>query len=167
MAAWYVVVEFLSRVLKIIVTHHSSYCWAGCSRSSSCAALLIQIVIVCRCEWWRFEQELHAHRGFLVVDPRCHEFIRTNLSAPPTWRVPVDVWSSDIFSRIRGNASRWDQSHMNIWHEVLDWYGPSCEVIVQCPVMMYYAIEIDSSLFLSGCPRCGYVISIYSRVTAS
>jgi hypothetical protein len=43
----------LSRVLKIVVTHHSSYCWVGCSRSSSCTALLIQIVIVCRCEWRR------------------------------------------------------------------------------------------------------------------
>jgi hypothetical protein len=32
----------------------------------------------------------------------------------------------------------------------LDWFGPSCGVIALCPVLMYYAIEIDSSLFLSG-----------------
>jgi hypothetical protein len=42
---------------------------------------------------------------------------------PPTWCASVDVWSSDIWSRIRGNTSH---------------------------VLMYYAIEIDSSLFLSG-----------------
>jgi hypothetical protein len=32
----------------------------------------------------------------------------------------------------------------------LDWFGPSCEVIALRPVFMYYAIEIGSSLFLSG-----------------
>jgi hypothetical protein len=30
---------FVRGVLKIIVVHHSSYCWAGCSRSSLCAAV--------------------------------------------------------------------------------------------------------------------------------
>jgi hypothetical protein len=37
---------------------------------------------------------------------------------------------------------------MNIRHVVLDWFGPSRGVIAQCPVLMYYAIEIGSSLFL-------------------
>jgi hypothetical protein len=37
--AWNMVAEFLSRVLKIVVAHHSSYYWAGCSRSSSCVAV--------------------------------------------------------------------------------------------------------------------------------
>jgi hypothetical protein len=32
-------------------------------------------------------------------------------------------------------------------HEVLDWFGPSCGVIATHPVLMYYAIEIGSSLF--------------------
>jgi hypothetical protein len=34
-------------------------------------------------------------------------------------------------------------------HEVLDWFGPSYRVIVMRTVLMYYIIEIDSSLFLS------------------
>jgi hypothetical protein len=38
---------------------------------------------------------------------------------------------------------------MNTRHEVLDWFGPSHRVITLRPVLMYYAIEIDSSLFLS------------------
>jgi hypothetical protein len=62
----------------------------------------------------------------------------------------VDVWSSDIWSRIGGNVSRRDQSHVNTRHEVLDWFGPSRGVIVLRPVLMYYAMEIGSSLFLSG-----------------
>jgi hypothetical protein len=45
------------------------------------------------------------------------------------------------------NASRRDQSHVNTRHKVLDWFGPSREVITICLVFMYYAIEIDSSLF--------------------
>jgi hypothetical protein len=28
-------------------------------------------------------------------------------------------------------------------------------------VLMYYAIEIDSSLFLLGCPRCGSALSFF------
>jgi hypothetical protein len=40
---------------------------------------------------------------------------------------------------------------VNIRHEVLDWFGPSRGVIALCPVLMYYVIEIDSSLFLLGC----------------
>jgi hypothetical protein len=86
----------------------------------------------------------------------------------------VDVVSSDIWSRIRGNVSRRDQSHINTRHEVLDWFGPSRGVIALRLVLMYYVIEIGSPLFLLGCfgvfsdcPRCGSIISIYSRKTAS
>jgi hypothetical protein len=39
---------------------------------------------------------------------------------------------------------------MNTRHEVLDWFGSSHGVIALCPVLMYYAIEIGSSLFLLG-----------------
>jgi hypothetical protein len=39
---------------------------------------------------------------------------------------------------------------VNTRREILDWFEPSCEAIVIHPVLMYYAIEIDSSLFLSG-----------------
>jgi hypothetical protein len=95
----------------------------------------------------------------------------------------VDVWSSDTWSRIRKNASQQDQSHVNTRHEVLDWSRPSREVIALCSVLMYYAIEIDSSLFLSGSfvvfrgsfqmfssvsgMSRGSILSIYSRGTTS
>jgi hypothetical protein len=39
---------------------------------------------------------------------------------------------------------------VNPRHEVLDWFGPSRGVIALRPVLMYYAIEIGSSLFLLG-----------------
>jgi hypothetical protein len=90
--------------------------------------------------------------------------------------VSVDVCSSDIWSRIGGNVSRRDQSHVNTRHEVLDWFGPSRGVIAIRPVLMYYVIEIGSSLFLSGflgsgflvmSLRFGSIISIYSRGTVS
>jgi hypothetical protein len=66
--------------------------------------------------------------------------------------VCVDVWSLDNWSRIGGNASRRDQSHVNTRHEVLDWFGSSCGVIALHLLLLYYTIEIGSSLFLLGCP---------------
>jgi hypothetical protein len=39
---------------------------------------------------------------------------------------------------------------MNTKHEVLNWFGPSCEVIALHPVLMYYAIKIDFFFFLLG-----------------
>jgi hypothetical protein len=42
------------------------------------------------------------------------------------------------------------ESHMNTRHEVLDWFEPSRGVIAIRPILMYYAIEIGSSLFLLG-----------------
>jgi hypothetical protein len=63
---------------------------------------------------------------------------------------PIDVWSSDIWSRIGGNASQRDHSHVNTRYEVLDWFRPSRGVIALRPVLMYYATEIGSSLFLLG-----------------
>jgi hypothetical protein len=38
---------------------------------------------------------------------------------------------------------------VNIRHEILDWFGLSREVMVIHLVLIYYAIEIDYSLFLS------------------
>jgi hypothetical protein len=77
---------------------------------------------------------------------------------------------------IGGNVSQSDQSHVNTRHEILDWFGPSCGVLAIRPVLIYYAIEIGSSLFLSGsfrdfqdfpdCPRCGSILFIYSQGTA-
>jgi hypothetical protein len=70
-------------------------------------------------------------------------------------------------------------------HEFLDWFEPSRKVIALRSVLTYYAIEIGSYLFLlesfgdfpgmfsssflvfSGCPRCGSILSIYSRGTGS
>jgi hypothetical protein len=61
---------------------------------------------------------------------------------------------------------------MKIRHKVLDWFGPSRGVIVIRPVLMYYAIEIGSSLLFFrdlsdflGWPRCGSILSIYSQET--
>jgi hypothetical protein len=39
---------------------------------------------------------------------------------------------------------------VNTRYGILDWFGPSRGVIAIRPVLMYYAIEIGSSLFLSG-----------------
>jgi hypothetical protein len=39
---------------------------------------------------------------------------------------------------------------VNTRHKVLDCFRPSCGVIVMHPVLMYFAIVIGSSLFLSG-----------------
>jgi hypothetical protein len=39
---------------------------------------------------------------------------------------------------------------MNTKHEILDWFWSSCGVITLHPILMYYAIEIGSSLFFSG-----------------
>jgi hypothetical protein len=38
---------------------------------------------------------------------------------------------------------------MNTRHGVLDWFKPSRRVIAIRSVLIYYAIKIDSSLFLS------------------
>jgi hypothetical protein len=62
----------------------------------------------------------------------------------------VDIWSLDIWSGIERNVSRWYQSHVNTRHKVLDLFGPSRGVIALRPVLMYYTIEICSSLFLLG-----------------
>jgi hypothetical protein len=39
---------------------------------------------------------------------------------------------------------------VNTRHEVLDWFGSSREVIALRSILMYYVIEIDFSLVLSG-----------------
>jgi hypothetical protein len=39
---------------------------------------------------------------------------------------------------------------VNISYKILEWFGSSRRVIAIRPVLMYYAIEIGSSLFLSG-----------------
>jgi hypothetical protein len=68
-----------------------------------------------------------------------------NLNASPLPGTPLSTSGRQIFG-----VGRRDQSHVNIRHEVLDWFGPSRGVIAIHPILMYYAIEIDSSLFLSG-----------------
>jgi hypothetical protein len=42
---------------------------------------------------------------------------------------------------------------MNIRHKVLEWFRSSRGVIALRPVLMYYAIEVGSLLFLSGSYR--------------
>jgi hypothetical protein len=137
-------------------------------RSLSCVALLVRepgaqdhcraplflllnralkIVIVCRCEWQRSKQELHTHRELLIVDPRCHEFTRMNLSASPLPGALLLMSGRQIF----GVGSEGTQvGEINLtWTQdtrVLDWFRPSHGVIALCPVLMYHAIEIGSSL---------------------
>jgi hypothetical protein len=60
---------------------------------------------------------------------------------------------------------------MNTRYEVLDWFELSRGVIALRPVLMYYAIEIGSSLLLLGSfgvslrmsLQFGSILSIYSR----
>jgi hypothetical protein len=134
MAAWNVVVEFLSRVLKIVVMRCFSYSdrrrvplWMTTFRTETACP------------------SGTSHRRFMMPQVQKDESQRF----PTTWRASVDVWSSDTWSRIGGNTSRWDQSHVNTKYEVLDWFRHSRGVIALRPVLMYYAIEISSSIFLS------------------
>jgi hypothetical protein len=169
-AAWNVVAEFLrirGNSKLIIVVRRISCSWARCSRSSSCATV----------------NDYFPNRKCMPIgnfSSLIHDAMSSQgrISAlPPTWRTSVDVWSLDTWSRIGGNASQRNQSHVNTRHEVLDWFGPSRRVIALRPVLMYYAIEIGSSLFLSeslgvfrgflGCPRCESILSIYSWGTVS
>jgi hypothetical protein len=178
MTAWNVVVEFLNRVVKIVIVHHSSYCWAGCSRSSSCAALLIQIVIVCRCEWWCSEQELHARRKLLVVDPRCHKFTRMILSA--------SLYLTRLCRRLIVRYLEYDQRERKLARSsscehktrrfrlvrALAWSNsPTSSIDVLCYWDWFFSLSFGNfqvfSPGFSGCPRCGYIISIYSRGTVS
>jgi hypothetical protein len=174
-AAWNVVAEFLSlwgNSKPIVVVRRTSYSWAGCSRSSWCTTLLI------------VEPGAQNHRRaplwittFRTGTACLSETSRRRFTMswvhkdesqhfPPSWRASIDVWSSDTWSRIGGNTNQRDQSHVNTRHEVLDWFRPLRGVIVICPVLIYYAIEIDSSLFLSGSfggfPDClGVVFSFF------
>jgi hypothetical protein len=47
---------------------------------------------------------------------------------------------------------------MNTRHKVLDWFELSRRVIALHPVLMYYAIEIGSSLFLLGSFRVFQIV---------
>jgi hypothetical protein len=120
-AAWNVVAEFLrlrGNSKLIVVMRRASCSWARCSRSSSCTTLLVlelgtqdrrhaplflllsrvlKIIIVRRYEWWRSEKELHAYQKLLVVDTRCHEFIRMNLSASLLLGAPLSMSYRRIF----------------------------------------------------------------------
>jgi hypothetical protein len=170
--AWNVVAEFLrlrGNSKPIIIVHHTSYSWAECSRSSSCTTLLIVEPGAQdrrRASLWMMmfrtgtacPSGTSHHRSTMswVHKHESQHFLHS-------WCASVDVVSLDIYSRIRGNASQRYQSHVNTRHEVLDWFRLSPGVIVIRPVLMYYAIEIDSSLFLLRCPRCEFTLSIYSR----
>jgi hypothetical protein len=47
---------------------------------------------------------------------------------------------------------------MNTRHDVLYWFEPSLGVIALHPILMYYAIKIDSSLFFR------YLLGVFSRI---
>jgi hypothetical protein len=115
----------LSRVLKIVVVCHSSY---SDRRRVSLWMTMFRTGIAC----------LSGTSCRRSTMPWVHK--DESQRFPPSWRASLDVWSSDIWSRIGGNASRWDQSHVNTRHRGLDWFVPSRGVIVIHPVLMYYAI---------------------------
>jgi hypothetical protein len=71
---------------------------------------MLNIVVFSCPEWQHFEQESHTRQKLLVVDPRSHESSGTDLSTLPFWRASVDMSSLDIWSKIRENACRRDQS---------------------------------------------------------
>jgi hypothetical protein len=125
----------LSRVLKIVVVHRSSY--SDCRRAPL-QMMTFWIGIAC-------PSRTYHHRSTM---PWIYKDESQHFS--PTWRTSVDVWSSYIWSRIGGNISRRDQSHVNTRHEVLDRSVSSCGVIALRPVLIYYAVEIGSPLFLLG-----------------
>jgi hypothetical protein len=168
------------------------------SWSSSCGALLVResgaqdhrhtslflllsrvlkIIVVRRCEWRRCEQELHTRQKLLVVDPRCHESIRMNFSASPLPGASLSTSGRQIFG-VGSKRTQVDEINLMWTHDTwfLDWFGPSRGVIVIHPLLMYYVIEIGSSLFFgiflgclryvpwdfSECPRCGSILSTYS-----
>jgi hypothetical protein len=193
-AAWNVVAEFLrlwGNLKPIVIVRRASCSWSGCSRSLSCTTLLIvesgaqdrrRAPLWMVTFWtWTTCQLGTSHCRFTILWVHKDESQRF----PPTWRASIGVWSSDIWSTIGENVSRRDQSHMNIRHEVLDWFELSREVIALHLVLMHYAIEINSSIFLSGSfgvfrrcppeslrdcpgmffwsfPRCGSILFIYS-----
>jgi hypothetical protein len=174
--AWNVIAEFLrlrGNSKPIIVVRRAFCSWAGCSRSSSCTTFLIVESGAQDCHhaplWMTTFRTGTACPSGTSRRRSTMLWVHKDESQrfPPSWRASVDVVSSDIWSRIGENVSRWDQSHVNTRHDVLDWFGPSPEIIVLRPVLMYYTIEIGSSLFLSECPRYGSTLSIYSWGTAS
>jgi hypothetical protein len=101
---------------------------------------------------------------------------------PPSWCASIDVWSSDIWTRIGGNRSRRDQSHVNTRHKVfrlvraLVWSNsPTPSIDVLCYWDWLFSISFgifpgslgDVFSLFSACPRCGSIISIYSQGIAS
>jgi hypothetical protein len=58
---------------------------------------VLKLVVLRRCEWRRSEQKLHARRELLVVDPRCHEFTRMNLSTSPLPGAHLSMSGRQIF----------------------------------------------------------------------
>jgi hypothetical protein len=188
-ATWNMVAEFWmlrGNSKPIVVVRLASYSCVGCSRLSSCTTLLIvepgaqdrHRAPLWMVTFWIGTTCLSgtSHRRSMMPWVQKDESQRF----PPSWHASVDVVSSNIWSRIGGKASRWDQSHMNTKHEILDWFRPSRGVIALYPVLMYYAIEIGSSVFLSGSFRVlrgsfgglsgmssmWSILSIYSRRTS-
>jgi hypothetical protein len=58
---------------------------------------VLKIVVFSRREWQHSEQESHVRPELLIVDPRRHEFTRTNLSAFPLLGVPLSMVYRQIF----------------------------------------------------------------------
>jgi hypothetical protein len=169
----------------IIVMRHAYCSWARCSRSSSCTTLLIvepgvqdhrRRVPLWMMTFWTgtaCPSRTSHHRSTM---PWVHK--NESQRFPPSWRASVGVWLSDIWSRIGGNASRRDQSHVNTRHEIfrlvqaLAWSNsPTSSIdVLYCwdwLSSLSFGIFQGCPLGFLGSPRCGSVLSIYSQRTAS
>jgi hypothetical protein len=117
-AAWKVVAEFLrprGNSKSIVVVRRSSSSWVGCSRSSSCS-------------WAGCSRSSSSSAVNDSVPNRNHTSVRNFYRRPTepwvhqnesqrfhlTWCASVDSRSSDSWRRNEGNASRRNQSYVNM-----------------------------------------------------
>jgi hypothetical protein len=57
----------------------------------------LKIIVFVHREWQHSEQEAHVRQEHLVVDPRCPELTRMNLSAFPLPGAPLSTSHRQIF----------------------------------------------------------------------
>jgi hypothetical protein len=135
---------------------HASCLWARCSRSSSCTTVLIvepgaqdrRRAPLWMMTFWTgtaCSSETSHHRSTLpwVYKDKSQ---RSPLSGAPLSTSGRQIFGVGLEGTQVGEINlMWTQGM-----RVLDWLRLSHGVIVIHSVLIYYAIEIDSSLFLSG-----------------
>jgi hypothetical protein len=183
--AWNVVAEFLrlrGNSQLIVVVRRASCSWVGCSRSSSHITLLIVEPGAqdhrCAPLWMTTVRTGTAYPSETSRRRSTMPWVHKDESQrfPPSWRVSINVWSSDIWSRIEKNASRRDQSYVNTWHMVfrlvrtIAWsssHTSSIDVLCYWDwLLFFFGIFLGCLRYVpwdfSECPRCGSILSTYS-----